>query len=217
MLENGRNDAEASLRILAKIDKPGGGRQQLSWLDIEALSSEPAKGAKVQPDFLNLQLVAEKSPKEKDDVLDPSNYRLERSAEVVERLQHRFDGKLFPRDRDDDLAKRCEGLQKDMKAWCKRVNDCGLNKEQCKNGADIYVRLAALMLDQKIMKHAGGVGPADYNYQRALELARASGDKDTLLAVSRVYSSFLKANFPRDTGKQATAKALDEYIEKNSK
>lgn len=219
MLESGSDHAKEkdSLRIRARTDKSVPGKEPLSWLDIEPRPGKPGKGARIQPDALDVQTVAAKVAEKKDNVLDPSNYNLDRAAEVVERLQHRFNGTLFPKDCDKDLAKRCEDLQKDMKAWSAKVKECGLNKEQCKIGAEVYVRLAQLMIDPKIMRHAGGKGPADYNYARALELAIASGDLDTRLSVSRAYSSFLKANFADDRGKMATAQTLDEYVKKNSK
>lgn len=210
MLESERGDAIRKDLLPAKIDSQATRKEPLSWLEIEFGPG----GSLAQPDLLKVR--ADACPK-KENVLEPSKYNLERAAEVVENLQYRFNGTLFPKDCDKDLAKRCEDLQKDMKAWCTKVKDGGLTKEQCQCGAEIFVRLAQLMIDPKIMKHAGGVGPADYNYRRALELADASENQETMLAVRRAYSSFLKCNFPSDTGKQAIAAHLDAYIKKNSK
>ena len=215
MVEIGRDHPRPSdfTGIPREAGKPAAEKNELCWLDIQRLTDKLKVPQITREESISKIEAPKGAP---SNLLDPSSYNVDRAAEVVEGLQHRFDGSLFPKFKDTCLAQYCEQLQKDMKAWSKEVKESGLGKEQCKKGVDIYLRLAGLMMDPKVTPVAGGKGPADYNYARALELAQASEDPNLYLMVAGNYAQFLRANFT-DKGSLTKAATLEAYVRKNSR
>lgn len=165
-----------------------------------------------------LETVADKAKPASPIDFGHSRFDITRATEVIESLHHTFLGKLFPEKRDDALAKTCDDLQKDMKAFTEKVKNGPHNEALCKQGADVFLRMARLMQDSKVQTQgrAGGTGPADYNFSRALELAIASNDVATRVNVSKEYAAFLRRNLT-DSGSRAKAATLEDYVKRNSK
>lgn len=147
-----------------------------------------------------------------------SRFDISRATEVIEALQHTFAGKLFPEKQDNALSKTCEDLQKDMKAYTEKVKNGPHNEDLCKEASNVFLRMARLMQDTKVQTQgrAGGNGPADYNFTRALEMATASKDVEARIGVSKEYAQFLRKNFT-DAGSKAKADTLEEYVKRNTK
>lgn len=215
MVEIGRDHPRPAdfTGIPKEAGKPAAEKNELCWLDIQRLTDKLKVPQITREESISKTEAPTSSPR---NLLDPSPYNVDRAAEVVEGLQHRFDGSLFPKSKDVCLAQYCEQLQKDMKAWSQEVKESGLGQEQCKKGVDIYLRLAGLMMDPKVTPFAGGKGPADYNYARALELAQASEDPNLYLMVAANYAQFLRGNFT-DKGSLTKAATLEAYVRKNSR
>jgi hypothetical protein len=220
MVDAGRTEPQRTdlTQIPKDAAQPVQKNQPLCWLDVEPLMQKLGqwkKGRTVDPFQIGDLDAAKETPSaekgsEKAKQFDFSSYSLANTAEVVERLQHTYDGVLFPEKLDAALAKTCECLQKDMKKWSQKIQDGGDDKELLKEGAKLYLRLAALMRDPKLNRP----GPADYDYSRALELAVASEDKCLIKTICQEYSQFLRASFPKDKGKLAKADSLDEIAKK---
>ncbi len=196
---------------------------EFDWRDTSLDDIKESEKDEAPGDGLNLvslMMATEKSAAKPASPIDfsHSRFNITRATEVIQGLEQTFKGNLFPDKRDDALSKVCEKLHKDMTAFTEKVKTGPQNEDLCKQGAEIFLRMARLMQDNKVQTEgrAGGKGPADYNFSRALEMAVASKDVATRTAVSKEYAKFLRDNFS-DSGNKAKADTLEDYVRRNSK